>query len=430
MPVALSLIAAVVLIAFGGFMAAADAALGVVSRQSLEELADRHPRRARALRALAADPMAHMNATNFMRIAAETTAAVCVTLLAVEFLSAWGWQLGVSAFVMIAVSFVLVSASPRSVGRAHSEKVLLWAAPVVRGGRVLLGPFADALVNAGNRVTPGVRRSSSFSSEEQLLNMVDQATEQDVLEEDDRELIHSIFEFSDTIVREVMVPRTDMITLDADLDLAAGLQLFFDSGVSRMPVIDGDVDDVHGIVYLRDIARRVIEGNGAEGTVRALAKPALFVPELQKADSLLALMRSESTHLAMVVDEYGGIAGLVTMEDLIEELVGEISDEYDRDLAEAIDLGDGRYRLSARLGVDELAELFDVDIDEEDVDSVGGLLAKSLGRLPERGSRTVVAGIALEVEQTQDRGQRIATVIAERISGGHTPPPEQENPHD
>lgn len=406
---------ALLLVAFGGLMAAVDAAIGVTSRAGLVELAETS-RRPRPLLAIADDPGAHLNAINFIRVLAETTAAVLVTLaLAFTIDSPW-LVLLLAALIMTAVSFVLVGASPRSFGRTHSDAILRATAPIIRAVRLLLGPLANALVAFGNRVTPGVAREASFSSEEQLLNMVDEATELAVLEEDDRELIHSIFEFNETVVREVMIPRTDMVTVDAGVTVQQAMSLFLRTGVSRIPVTDGEVDEVAGILYLKDVVRLIHEGDAAANsvTVRSLARAALFVPESKKADSLLQQMQLESNHLAMVVDEYGGIAGLVTLEDLLEELVGEISDEYDTDSPDVEKLDGDRYRVSARLPVDELGELFDLELDDDEVDTVGGLLTKVLGRLPVSGSVAETDGLLLTAERTEGRRKRVSTVIVTR----------------
>lgn len=407
------LIAAFALVSFGGLMAAVDSALGVLSRADLTDLA-LTSRARRSLLAIADDPGAHVNAVNFVRILAETTAAVLVTLAFAAFIVNDWFVLLWSALIMTAVSFVLVGASPRSVGRAHARGVLRWSAPIVRFLRVLLGPVAGALVALGNRVTPGRVRFAGVSSEEQLLSIVDEAAELEVLEAEDRELIHSIFEFNDTVAREVMVPRTDMVTIDADAHLPQAMALFLSAGFSRIPVIDRDADDVSGVLYLRDLARLAFERPlGAEGlTIGELARPAVFVPDSMKADALLRQMQLESNHLAMVVDEYGGIAGLVTLEDLIEELVGDISDEYDREAAQVEELGDGRYRVNVRLPIDEFGELFGLELDDEDVDTVGGLFAKELGRLPQRGEHVAVSGVMLEAERTEGRRKRLSTILA------------------
>lgn len=407
--------AAILLVAFGGLMAAVDAAITAQSRADIALLAE-SSRAKRSLKAIAADTGAHLNAINFMRIIAETTSAVLVTLVFATTVEELWLALLLSALIMTGVSFVLVGASPRSVGRAHPVGLLKGLALLVHLVRVFLGPIADALVALGNRVTPGRTRLATFTSENQLLSMVDEATELDVIEEEDRELIHSIFEFSDTVVREVMIPRTDMITIDADATIDAAMGLFLSSGTSRVPILDGEVDDVTGILYLRDVARLVYERplNAEHLRVAELARAALFIPESKKADDTLRLMQLESNHLAMVIDEYGGVAGLVTLEDLIEELVGDINDEYDRDVVEVEDLGNGQFRVSARLPVDELGELFNLELDDDDVDSVGGLLAKTLGRLPASGAVASVSGLVLTAERTEGRRKRISTVLVER----------------
>ncbi|WP_185233920.1 hemolysin family protein [Frigoribacterium sp. NBH87] len=408
-------IVAVVLVVLGGLLAAVDSALGVLSRGDLHEEAEASPRSRSALLAVADDVGAHVNAVNFMRIVAETSAAVLVTLSFATAVDQWWLALLLSALIMTVVSFVLVGSSPRSVGRAHARGLVVVTAGLVRALRLVLGPLADALVAVGNRVTPGRPRTASFSSEEQLLSMVDEATELDVLEEDDRELIHSIFEFSDTVVREVMVPRTDMVTVEATATVGSAMSLFLGRGVSRVPVVGRDSDDVVGVVYLRDLARRLHEHVGDDSApVVALARPALFVPESKKADDTLRQMQVDKNHLAMVVDEYGGIAGLVTLEDLIEELVGDISDEYDRTVAAHREVSPGVFRVSARMPVDELGDLFGLELDDDDVDSVGGLLTKALGRLPEKGSVVTVSGLVLTADRTEGRRHDLQTVLVER----------------
>ncbi|MEI5585120.1 CNNM domain-containing protein, partial [Agromyces sp. CCNWLW208] len=276
----LLLAAALVLVAFGGLMAAVDSAIGVSSRADLIEMSV-GARAERSLRAIADDAGAHVNAVNFMRILAETTAAVLVTLAFTSLLDDVWLVLLVSALIMTAVSFVLVGASPRSVGRAHAATVLRLSAPIIRFVRLLLGPLADALVALGNRVTPGRVRFAGVASEEQLLSMVDEATELEVLDQGDRELIHSIFEFSDTLVRAVMVPRTDMVTIDQSAQLPQAMALFLKAGYSRIPVVEREADDIAGVLYLRDLAKLGFERplDAESLTVGDLARPAAFVPE-------------------------------------------------------------------------------------------------------------------------------------------------------
>ncbi|NLA65200.1 MAG: HlyC/CorC family transporter [Leucobacter sp.] len=251
--------------------------------------------------------------------------------------------------------------------------------------------------------------------EELLLSLVDQAAEQDLLEEDDRDYIHSLVEFGETLTREVMVPRTDMVTIDADQTVREALELLLSSRHSRAPVVAaGDADNVEGVVYLRDASgfqlRRPDEAETA--LVTRITKPAMFVPELQRADELLRQMQREANHLALVVDEYGGISGLVTLEDLIEELLGDISDEHDREFAEVEALADGSLKVSSRLPIDRLGGLFGIELEDDEVDSVGGLVAKHLGRLAEEGDTVNVRGIELTALQTERKRKRLVAVGA------------------
>lgn len=253
--------------------------------------------------------------------------------------------------------------------------------------------------------------------EQQLLSMVDQATELDLLEEGDRDYIHSIVEFGDTLVREVMVPRTDMVTVDSEVTIRDGLELLLNSRHSRVPVVGDDVDEVLGVMYLRDASGFVLRRpeEAEEAHVTRIMKPAMFVPEVQRADKLLRRMQQESNHLALVVDEYGGISGLVTLEDLIEEVLGDISDEHDRETPEVVEEAPGLFLVSAMLPIDDLGELFEIELDDEEVDTVGGLFAKWLGRLPEVGDRVSGEGIELEAIDTERRRKRLITARARAI---------------
>lgn len=405
----LFLFIAVALVAFGGLMAALDAALISLSNNDLEQIAQT-ARFGRSIRAIAAARSAHLNAINFVRIVAETTAAVVVALLAMGLTDNLWWALLWAALIMSLVSFALVGVSPRSVGHARSEQLLRWCAPLVRWLRLLLGPVAAALVALGNRVTPG-RDRGVVSSERELLSMVDQATASEVLEEDDRQLIRSVLEFDDTVVRAVMVPRTDMVTVPADASITEAMAVFLHSGMSRIPVVGDDIDDIDRVLYLRDVAQRQFAGD-TDGTAASMARTATLVPDSLKLDALLRQMQQEHTHLALVVDEYGGIAGLVSLEDLIEELVGEIADEHDHAATEVVDLGEGRYRVSARLSVDELGDLFELELDDDDVETVGGLLSKTLGRLPASGDTVEVSGLRLTAGEVIAR-RRLVNVLVE-----------------
>jgi CBS domain containing-hemolysin-like protein len=401
---------AVILIIFGGVLAAIDGALQVLSRNDIIEEAE-SARRPAALRAVAADVPAHHTALTFIRVIVDSFAAVLITLAFVRALPEWWQALLASAVVLIGVTFVVVGSSPRSVGMAHPKQTLRLGSGLVRLTRIVLGPLAEGLIVLGRLVTPGRPQGGPLASEEQLRSMVDEAADRDVLEQEDRELLHSVFEFGDTIVREIMVPRTDMVTLSDQDTLAQAMEVFLESGASRIPVVGRDIDDVVGLLYLRDVARALTESPRSQKSKKLapLIKPALFLPESKKADDALRTLQQERTHLALVVDEYGGIAGLVTLEDLIEELVGEITDEYDLDQGAIEDLGNDTYRVAAKYSVDDFFDLLDVDLAEhdEDVDTVGGLMTKYLGRLPEGGSVQEAYGLIFQAEKPVGRKARV-----------------------
>ena len=416
MTAALMLAGAVLLVAFGGLMAAIDAAFGVTSRSDIAEMGA-EGRNARQLSRIAADTDAHVNAVSFIRVLAETAAAVLVTVaFSILFENIW-WAMLAAAVLMTGISFVLVGASPRSFGRHHADRMLRATAPIVRGLRIILGPLAQGLVVLGNRVTPGTGRSS-FTSEEQLLSMVDEAASNDLIEADDRDLIHSVFDFTDQFVRAVMVPRTEMVTVDAAATTSEAMTLFLQRGVSRMPVVDDEQDDVVGVLYLKDLVQFAFRDESAWRTasIRPISRPATFVPESMRAETLLQQMKRDAVHVCLVIDEHGGISGLVTLEDLIEELVGEIADEYDRVAAEFVELGEGRYRVSARLSLEDVGDLFGLELDDEDVDSIGGLLGKALGQVPQPGATATIDGLTLTGGASRGRGRGIATVFVERAA--------------
>ncbi|MEY4293728.1 MAG: hypothetical protein RIR29_378 [Actinomycetota bacterium] len=239
---------------------------------------------------------------------------------------------------------------------------------------------------------------------------------EDEPEEFEQELIDSVEEFGETIIREIMVPRVDMATIRDDSTLEAAMQFFLKSGFSRLPVVGKTVDEVTGILYLKDLTRVLHEGDkkSSKRLVSEIVRKVVFMPESLPVDDLLQAMQSNSTHIAIVIDEYGGVAGLVTMEDVIEELVGEIADEYDEDENEVVQLDDGGYRVAARYSLEDLGELFELELDDEDVDSVGGLLAKQLGRLPLRGDEISFSGLNFKADRIEGRRKRLVSVLVHR----------------
>jgi CBS domain containing-hemolysin-like protein len=417
---------ALVSVAAAFLLSAAEAALWRMSRVRSQELLEERRPGAKALSRIVGDSAAYLSVTAFLRVVAESTTAVLITLGTIDLVDGFWKRLLIAIGVMALVSFVVVGVSPRTLGRQHSDSVALLASPLIVGLRSFLGPVARVLIALGNAVTPGRGyRDGPFQSESELRDLVDLAGESSVIEAGEREMIHSVFELGDTVAREVMVPRTDMVTIDGEKSLRSAMSLFLRSGFSRIPVVGDGSDDILGLLYFKDVVRRVNADHEA-GTlpVTAQMRPMHYVPESKPVDDLLREMQRDQSHFAVVVDEYGGTAGLVTIEDIIEEIVGEIADEYDREAPGVEDLGDGTFRVPATMDIDDLADLFDVDIEEEEVDTVGGLIGKSIGRVPIVGSRCEIAGLALTAERMAGRRHRIASVIVERVAV-----PEAEGAH-
>ncbi|MGH3856019.1 MAG: hemolysin family protein [Pseudonocardiaceae bacterium] len=412
--VALLVLAATLVVAAGGF-AAADAALGTVSRARVEELVRAGRFGAGALALVVADRPRHVNLLLLLRLSCELTATVLVTVAAVRTLSPTWLAVLAAGVGMVVVTYVVVGVGPRTIGRQHPYRVgLLVAGPVRVLGRIL-GPLSRLLIVVGNAITPGRGfPEGPFSSEVELRELVDMAGQRGVVEAGEAEMIHSVFELGDTAAREVMVPRTEIVWTERDTSVRQAVALCLRSGFSRIPVIGDSVDDIVGVVHLKDLVGAEQQG----GPVGAVMRSATFVPDSKLLTGLLKEMQVSHDHMAVVVDEYGGTAGLLTIEDILEEIVGEITDESDTDQRPPIEhLGDGTVRVLSRLPVIDLGELFAVDLSDTDVETVGGLLAQRLGRVPVPGAVAEVAGLRLLAEGGNDRRGRlrITTVTVSRV---------------
>ncbi|HTP17200.1 MAG TPA: hemolysin family protein [Streptosporangiaceae bacterium] len=418
------LVAAIALILLAGACVSAETALLRISRAGAKELG-RPAGDSSALQAVLAEVPRHLSVLLLARVAAEIGATVLVAAVAVDRLGD-GWRaFTITAAVMIIVIYVVAGVIPRTLGRQRAVRVASVAASVMRPVVRLLGPLPGFLAATGSALSPGgEHRDGPSGSEEDLRGLVDLLARRRVIQPGERAMIHSVFELGDTIVREVMVPRTDMVFVQRGKTLRQALSLALRSGFSRIPVVGENLDDVVGIAYLKDIVTRSYDNREAESAeaVSSIMRPATFVPESKPIDELLRQMQAYQIHLAIVIDEYGGTAGLVTIEDILEEIVGEIADEYDNEQPPVEWLGEGRARVTARLGVAELEELFGVSIEAQDVETVGGLLAQLLGRVPIAGSVATVAGLRLTAESLAGRRNRIGTVTVERSKPGLTGP--------
>ncbi|MBI0294237.1 HlyC/CorC family transporter [Streptomyces sp. PRKS01-29] len=429
--------AAVLLVVVAWLAACAEAGLARTTRFRAEEAVRSGRRGSAKLMLVAEDPTRYLNVALLVRVACEVAAGAVVTFASLrEFPETWK-ALTVAIGVMVLVSYVAVGVSPRTIGAQHPLNTATAAAYVLLPLARVMGPIPPLLILLGNALTPGKGfRKGPFASEAELRALVDLAEQESLIEDEERRMVHSVFELGDTLVREVMVPRTDLVVIERYKTIRQALTLALRSGFSRIPVTGENEDDIVGIVYLKDLVRKTHINREAEAELVSTAmRPAAFVPDTKNAGDLLREMQQERNHVAVVIDEYGGTAGIVTIEDILEEIVGEITDEYDRELPPVEDLGDGTHRVTARLALGDLGELYDTHLEDEDVETVGGLLAKALGRVPIAGAKAEVdvpeggvdpalKALRLTAESPAGRRNRIVTVLVEPVR--ETAPAEPE----
>lgn len=383
-------------------------ALQTISPSHAERLVNESVPRAQRVKQIVDDPAPTITAAMFLRVVCEVTCVVVASIVIMDKVSSTGLALATSIVVLTLVSFIAWGVAPQTLGRQHGESIALNTAPLMGVISTLLWPISQLLIWVGNAITPGRGFTDGpFSPEAE---MIAEASE------GEREMINSVFELGDTLAKEVMVPRTDVVYIEQGKTLRQGLSLALRSGFSRIPVVESGLDDVVGIVYLKDLMRRVYDNPDAERkeTIASLMKPASFAPDSKPVDELMREMQVSRHHMVVVVDEFGGTAGVATIEDVVEEIVGEITDEYDAEPDLAEDLGDQTWRVSARMPVDDMGDLFGLELDDEDVETVGGLLAKQLNMVPIKGSQVVWRGLEITAEKSTPRRHQIDTVLVRR----------------
>jgi putative hemolysin len=403
------LVVAVILIIVTGFLALSETALTRMSKVKAMSLVEEDKRGAPTLLGLVEHTERVLPVVLF---ALELCTLVAATLVGVVAEHAFG-GLGViiSTAFEVAVIFVFAELAPKTWAVQHGERAALLTAPVIRA-LVAFAPLrwiTRALIGAANVILPGKGMSEGpYVSEEMILAIADTAAEEDVIEHQERTLIHSIIDFGDTVVSDVMIPRPDMVAVESHASISDVVDIAIAAGFSRIPVYGQGIDDIVGVVLVKDLMRSVREGH-EESPVADILREAIFVPESKKVSSLMREMQATKQHLALVVDEYGGTAGLVTLEDVIEELVGEISDEYDADEETPEQLADGTLVVPARMTIDEVNDLLgDSELPQGDWDTIGGLVYSQLGHIPTEGEEVEALGHRLVAEDVE--GRRIGRV--------------------
>ncbi len=409
------LLAAIVEI-LAAFFIAGRTAIIKTSESRVEQLRRDEVKGIEKLQRVISEKAKHVAVLQLVALALTSTGGVLLTFVFIESNMNLNSALIFAIIVVSLVGFIVLGVAPETLGKQKSDRISLITAPVALTIKPIIWPIAKLLVAIGNALTPGKGfKEGPFATAEDLRDLVDQAEEADVIEDEERQMIHSVFELGDTVAREVMVPRTEMVWIEKGKTLRQAISLSLRSGYSRIPVIGEDSDDIVGVVYLKDISRRIFENAEAERTelVENLMRAAYFVPDSKPADELLRDMQSARVHLAVVIDEYGGTAGLVTIEDILEEIVGEIADEYDTHAPEVNELGPGVYRVSSRIHLDDLAELINLNLssDDEGVDTLSGYLAKQLERIPIPGTSIVIEGWEFVAERAAGRRNKIGTIL-------------------
>jgi len=412
-------ISAAICVVISGIFVAAETALARVSKTGIEQAKRKGNRKAERVLHMLEDRARYVNVLLFVNL---TLSTLSVVLVAAGFLFinpklSVALALALASVVMVFVGYIILGVTAQTLGRQRAERIALFMARPTVGLTLLLSPLTRLLILVGNAITPGKGfREGPFATQAELRELVDLAGADLVIEDDERAMIHSVFELGDTVAREVMVPRTEMVWIEQHKTLRQAMSLALRSGFSRIPVIGESVDDIVGVIYVKDIAGRIFEHNDAQTSERVsdLMRPAFMVPDSRPVDELLSDMQLARTHLVVLVDEYGGTAGMVTIEDVLEEIVGDISDEFDVAGPDIEKISDHEYRVSSRLHIDDLAELIGEEIADEGVDTAAGVLAKRLGIVPIPGAHVRINNWTLTAESAAGRRHRIGTLLVAR----------------
>ena len=403
----LAVVAVVVMIGAAALLAAAETAITRISSARAEALVEEGRRGAAMLRTLVDQRERVLNPLLLVVLGCQLGAATIVAVLVDR---RWGTGPLLIAFIIeLLLVFIVAEALPKSWSLAHPDRSATTVAPVARLLSTI-GPLrwlANGVVNLFG-FEPDQDDPDGDVAEEELLALAEEAAAKDAIDEDERQLIEQIIEFGDTVADEVMVPRPDMISVAGDFRITDAIEVVILNGYSRMPVYEGGIDDIVGVVHSKDLMRADRDGH-SDDAVSTIMRAANFVPESKRIAELLREMQSEMFHLAIVVDEHGGTSGLVTLEDLIEEVVGEIVDEFDVEQPMIEQLGDQRLRVNGRVALDDLGDVLGVELPEGEWSTVGGLIFSTLGHIPAVGEQLDVDGHRFLVERVH--GRRIARVL-------------------
>jgi CBS domain containing-hemolysin-like protein len=399
-----------VLIAVVGVMAGSETAITRMSRARAYKLVEEKRRGAQSLRRIVENVPPYLNVVLWVTLLATTGGTTLAAILAARHRGSWSEVVATTGMTLLL--FIFAEVTPKTFAIQQTDRVALRVAPLVVALTRLLGPVASVLIKIANVVMPGKGLPQGpFVTEEEIRAMAEVASDEAVIEEEEADLIHSIFEFGDTLVREVMVPRPDIVAAPIESGATHVLDLMLRHGYSRIPVYRATIDEIEGVVYAKDLLRHLHAGK-PEVPLDTIMREPYFVPETKKVSELLREMQQKRVHIAIVLDEYGSVVGLATIEDLLEELVGEIADEYDREEPQIEPVDEDTFRVNGRLSIDDVNELLDVDLPHEEWDTVAGLMYGLLGSVPTQGETVTYDHLTFVAEKVQ--GRRIAKVLIKR----------------
>jgi putative hemolysin len=413
----LSIVVIVLSIVCVGFFASSEVAITRTNRVRAVRLREEGRRGAIQLARIVENPAPYLNVVLFLTLLFTIGGSTVATSFAVRKYESAGEL--IATIVMTLLLFVFAEVTPKTFAIMRTDAVALFIAPPIGFLGRVLGPIANALLKLANVLMPGKGlKQGPYITEQELRASAEVASSEGEIEEEEKELIHSIFEFGDTIAREVMVPRPDIVAIEDVASLHDVQALMLEHGYSRIPVFHEDLDDVVGVCFAKDVLRAMHQGQ-LDTPPEELMRQAHFVPESKKVADLLKEMQQEKFHQALVTDEYGSVTGIVSLEDLLEELVGEITDEYDVEEAEIEPLGDGVYRVSGKTSIDDVNDLLGSNLPDEEWDTVGGLVLDIFGKIPDAGDEESFQGLLFRADEVQ--GRRVASVVITRAASTADP---------
>lgn len=408
-------VALLILLTLSGFFSASETAIFSVNKMKIRHLAEEGNKKAKLTRRLLENPNKLISTILIGNNLVNMAAASLATILAMSIFGASG--AGVATGIMTILVLVFGEITPKTLASRNAEKLSLNISSTINFLSIVFYPvirILNIITNSLIKMLDGSNQDNPQITEEEIRMLVNVGEEEGLIDADERDMIDSIFEFDDTLVREVMVPRIDIIAVNVNEEIDNVIKLVIEVGHSRIPVYEETVDNITGVIYAKDLLHPLLNCANKEYSVKDMMRPAYYVPESKKVRDLFAELRKEKVHMAIVLDEYGGTAGIVTIEDVIEEIVGDIQDEYDREEKHIETLNDGSLLVDARTSIYDINEILDLNLPDEEFETISGLVFHSLGRVPQEGQEVDIDDLHIVVKKVS--GRRITKLHITKIA--------------